>query len=162
MAHYIDQNILNQFKKMKKSCEDTYDVKFLYDNSRSDFNPSHFSPDQDYHLFSSRSITDKYRFDQFSSSNAIFPGNVILPILEFAEDNDYCFIWKVEYDVRFTGEWVEFFDFFKDNSSDLLGTTLFRYNFRPSWPWWNTARKPFWPIHKRNLIRGFFPCDETY
>jgi hypothetical protein len=48
----------------------------------------------------------------------------------------------MEYDVRFTGQWLDFFAQFATSRSDLLATTLFDYSFRPGWDNWGTLKSP--------------------
>lgn len=50
------------------------------------------------------------------------------------------FYWFVEYDVRYTGNWRDFFSEFLKVDSDMLATTLFRYAFRPTWEHWEGLR----------------------
>ena len=62
----------------------------------------------------------------------------------------------MEYDVRFTSNWNYFFDAFEQSASDLLATTLYRYEFRPAWKHWPTLRSPeLIPMEER--VRGLFP-----
>jgi len=62
----------------------------------------------------------------------------------------------MEYDVRFTGGWPDFFLHFAANRSDLLATTLFDYNFRPGWDNWGTLKSPR-PIPDQERVRALFP-----
>jgi len=60
--------------------------------------------------------------------------NIDLPLMWYFHENpQYDYYWVMEYDVRFTGGWPDFFLHFAANRSDLLATTLFDYNFRPGW-----------------------------
>jgi hypothetical protein len=68
---------------------------------------------------------------------------------------EYDHYWIVEYDVEFSGHWSELFRAFTDNMSDLLCTSMHRYETNPTWAWWKSLA---WPQQsKPELIRGFFP-----
>ena len=157
MAHYLSHPIVQEFYSLKTSCSPGFVVRMLYDNSKNDFETSSFDSPSDYYLYNIADVAKNYRFlNQLSP--AIVPGNCVFPMLFFAETNrDFSFLWRVEYDARFTGDWSLFFNFFSNNESDLLGTTLFRYDFRPGWNWWESLKAPEGPLEKKWLLRGFFP-----
>jgi hypothetical protein len=72
-----------------------------------------------------------------------WPRNIDLPLLWFFQRNPgYEYYWLMEYDVRFTGNWMDFFGHFAGSRSDLLATTLFDYGFRPGWENWRTLQSP--------------------
>jgi hypothetical protein len=91
------------------------------------------------------------------SKESIVPGNCIFPILLFAREHPVGYIWKVEYDTRFSGDWKFLFQQFVNNESDLLGTTIYRYDFRPEWNWWKSLKAPNRSLDTKLLLRGFFP-----
>jgi hypothetical protein len=69
--------------------------------------------------------------------------NIDLPLLWFwSRNRHYHSYWVVEYDVRYSGNWRDFFEAFIDNPSDLLATTLFDYGFRKSWGHWQSFESP--------------------
>ena len=129
----------------------------LYDNSKKDFDTSRFHSAADYHLFDIEDVANNYPF-MSRTDRTLVPGNCIFPMLFFAKTNrDFRYLWRVEYDARFSGDWSVFFDYFAGNESDLLGTTIFRYDFRPDWNWWRSLRTPVASFDKKSLLRGFFP-----
>ena len=68
---------------------------------------------------------------------------------------EYDYYWILEYDVEFSGRWSELFNAFADNTSDLLGSSVYRYETNPTWDWWRSVK---WPDNaKPELVRGFFP-----
>jgi hypothetical protein len=67
--------------------------------------------------------------------------------------------WFVEYDVRFSGRWKDFFSAFDGDQADLLTTTLRRATADPDWMHWPTL----WPprsvgqLGAKDRICGFMP-----
>jgi hypothetical protein len=85
-------------------------------------------------------------------------GNADLPVLLFhREHGHYQYVWIVEYDVRFSGNWRSFFSAFDDNRGDLLGTSLLRRESCPQWNHWDSLRWPEGESIPPRPIRGFFP-----
>ncbi len=69
----------------------------------------------------------------------LWPRNIDLPLFWFWRRNPhYRHYWVIEYDVRYSGDWKDFFGSFADNKSDLLGATLFDFDFRPGWAHWES------------------------
>ena len=68
---------------------------------------------------------------------------------------EYDYYWLVEHDVDFSGAWSNIIRAFADNRSDLLCSSLHRFETNPTWCWWNSIK---WPDGaKPELVRGFFP-----
>jgi hypothetical protein len=90
-------------------------------------------------------------------SGKLFPGHSYFLLLKFFLENlDYRKYWLVEYDVRYGGEWSDFFSAFEDNRSDFLGTNIHTFHQMPNWGWWQMAgpgEVP--PVYSR--LRSFNP-----
>lgn len=65
-------------------------------------------------------------------------------------------VWVVEYDVDYAGHWYEFFEQFRENTADLLTTTIVSKEKCEDWYWWESARVPH-DIESRFLLRAFQP-----
>ena len=52
------------------------------------------------------------------------------------------FVWAMEYDVDYSGDWRRFFDQFAANDADLLTSTIASMRETPRWWHWHTARSP--------------------
>lgn len=158
-THRLDERALGEFLRLEEDCRDSFDTVVLYDNSRNDFAQPTCCPDTEFALFDINDLVNSYHLNRFSESPGVTPGNTVFPLLDFARSRDYAWYWLIEYDVRYTGSWREFFSYFADSDSDLLGTTLYRHKFRPSWCWWGSLRTPrFSLVRKKNWIRGLFPA----
>lgn len=156
MTHFINDEITAQYRNIENDCNRDFDIIFFYDNTRNDFNPSVFSDSLRYFTFTLNNL----RGMGYPKSRAIKTtySNVELPLFLFYQKNPhYSYYWLVEYDVRFTGSWNDFFSYFSENDADLLGTTLFRYDVRPDWRHWRSLKTPGTKLKRDDLIRGFFP-----
>jgi hypothetical protein len=49
----------------------------------------------------------------------------------------HAYYWSVEYDVRFSGRWVRFFEHFRRADEDFLSAHVQRHADQPRWPWWD-------------------------
>jgi hypothetical protein len=98
-----------------------------------------------------------YRDKHKQHPRTFWPRNIDLPLMWFFQKNPrYDYYWVMEYDVRFTGHWMDFFQHFAGNESDLLATTLFDYDFRPDWDNWNTLKSPR-VVANQERVRALFP-----
>lgn len=156
MAHYLNDSILREFYRLRKSQSSHVDVRILYDNSKKTFDESHFDGSSGYFLYDINDLIRNYPFLDRTTPQ-IVPGNCVFPMLLFAQKNPCKYFWRIEYDARFSGDWKMFFDSFEENDSDLLGTTIYRYEFRPDWNWWNSLKAPSAILDKKWFLRGFFP-----
>jgi hypothetical protein len=158
MTHYLNPIILKELSKLRECGAHGYDVKLFYDNSKNDFPYRKFKDEREYALFTRAEIEQAYSMVPLWKGNRNpFYGNLLFPILSFAADRPYDFIWRIEYDVRFSGQWVDFFDAFASSPADLLGTTLGTFKRTPSWNLWQTAAFNGVPVPPDQLIRGFYP-----
>ena len=157
MAHYLTDSIVKEFLSIQKTRSSNCVVKLLYDNSRGDFDSSYFEDESNYFLYTWSDVKAQYELEDFDSKSVV-TGNCIFPVLMFLKTaKDFEYVWRIEYDVRFSGDWRLLLQFFADNNSDFLGTTLFRYGFRPEWNWWRSLKSPIHDLGKKSLLRGFFP-----
>lgn len=91
------------------------------------------------------------------NATSLVPGNVALLLLHLARSRpprDHW--WLIEYDVAYTGHWRTFFEHFRSNDADLLGTTLQPRSNRPDFHWWDSFEAPE-PLRETELLRGLFP-----
>lgn len=109
-----------------------------------------------------------FRFPELSTSgyprpwagdntSSLVPGNVdLLPLHLHRTGRRYSRYWLIEYDVAYSGEWSAFFEHFRTNRSDLLGTTIQPHRVLPEFHWWDALESPD-PVPREELYRGFFP-----
>jgi hypothetical protein len=157
LTHFIDNEFVSQYQNIKNDCDENFDIILLYDNTRGDFNPALFSDRLEYFTFILNDLR-KMGYSKCKTIKTTIDPNYETPLLLFYLRNPhYSYYWVVEYDVRFTGSWNDFFSYFNENNADLLGTTLFRYDVRPGWRHWRYLQTPGIKLKKTDLIRGYFP-----
>ncbi len=92
-----------------------------------------------------------------SLGNRLVPGNGHLPVISFYRDHPaYDYYWVIEYDVRFTGSWRDFFSALDTSTADLLATHIRRYEDEPEWFWWQTLQAPE-SLAGLTRLRAFMP-----
>jgi hypothetical protein len=97
----------------------------------------------------------------------------LLPLYFFRRWPGYGHYWTIEFDVRYTGNWRDFFAELEESPADLLGTNVQARHENPEWYHWKflcTGRralaessyvKAFLPV-MRVSKRGFEVVDQAY
>lgn len=154
---YTDPQVIERLVRLERDVSKEYDFYFLYDEKPCKVNlkdvPSNISTasfNQD--NWTQYKVPDPY-------NKTFIPGNEETMFLMFQEQYpDYDYYWFIEYDVDYSGNWLEFFDCFSSNTVDLLTTTLVTYSEFPEWGMWKSLTPP--PGHQfddEDKLRGFFP-----
>ncbi len=128
--------------KLVEDCAPPFTIVPLFDQTRRSFSVSHVP--------NARSLDCKqvarelpYREKGREHRGTFWPRNIDLPLMwYFNQHPGYDYYWLMEYDVRFTGHWMQFFRHYAASESDLLATTVFDYAFRPDWDNWRTLKSP--------------------
>jgi hypothetical protein len=166
-AHYVTEELLADYAAMRDACAGRYDVVLLYDNFHGDFPDGEQAQDVDVHLVNPESIASLgyspwpgMQPSEYGSPSGLRPGNTDFAVLDFFRARPgYDSYWRVEYDVRFSGDWRDFFDACSSSEADLLGTTLLRCEASPAWHWWASLGAPDGRLDPAKAIRGFFPVS---
>ncbi|MEI8176243.1 MAG: DUF3405 domain-containing protein, partial [Candidatus Omnitrophota bacterium] len=108
-----------------------------------------------YHLFSAEAIAKMGYPNEKNvplSDNLWHHGDY--PVLDyFLKHSAFDYYWKVEFDVRFVGEWSDFFDRFAHDDSDFLATEIKTPRTCPDWRWEQLVS----PVPFNERIGCFFP-----
>lgn len=170
LSHVIDKHISASFENIKEECFGQYDVTFLCDNSTGAFDSC--KNDDEYFLFTMGDLKaldypgksavtymeESRKVNPYHKNFNFVPGSTDLPILLHYRNNPgYEYYWVIEYDVRYSGSWRQFFSCFAKNDADLLGTTLTRHRDVPNWYHWPSLDLLDLPVGKDAYLRGFFP-----
>jgi Protein of unknown function (DUF3405) len=156
LSHHRDAGAMAALAKLEEECGSSFTIVPLFDHTKKGFPIDHVA--------GARSVTCAqvtrqlpYRKKHSQHRGTFWPRNIDLPLMWFFHENPcYEYYWVMEYDVRFTGHWMEFFRHFAASKSDLLATTLFDYNFRPGWDNWNTLQSPQ-RVPEQDRVRALFP-----
>lgn len=159
-AHRVTPALRTLLTALRAACPPPDAVWLLYDNSRADLDTATRAEGPCW-LFDTAEIWRRYRLAPClpdGPTNCLIPGNFIFPILDFMRAHpEFAYAWRLEYDVRFSGDWRAFFAGLADRDADLLGTTLYRHPERPAWPWWGSLSTAAEPVPLAERVRGFFP-----
>lgn len=90
-------------------------------------------------------------------ANTLVPGSNHFPILLFSTENRYDYYWCIEDDVRFNGNWADFFQAFDTCRHDFISAQIETFAKHPSWFWWNTLTHPVLKIYNNQKLRSFNP-----
>ncbi len=66
----------------------------------------------------------------------------LIPLHFFNAHPDFERYWVIEYDVRFTGRWGDFFEAFEASESDFISTSVRRRRDNPVWVNWPSVQGP--------------------
>ena len=156
LSHHTQPGAMAALANVMEQCGSRFTVVPLFDQTKQPYPIDHIPR--------ARGITcaQVTRLLPYRKKHSQHPGtfwsrNIDLPLMwYFHESPHYDYYWVVEYDVRFTGSWLDFFRHFAANESDLLATTLFDYSFRPGWDNWATLKSPE-RIPDQDRVRALFP-----
>jgi len=162
-THIISNDILSEFQNISNESEGIADAYLLCDDKNIDitkkvkkyryisFNKEGLS-DLNYPI-----IKDEQRGAEVPINRAFQLSNKKLSILKFfLEHQDYDYYWYIEYDVRYSGKWSQFFNNFNNNDSDLITSYLRSYKEEPRWLLWYLNHTEL-TIPESERIRSFNP-----
>ena len=87
-------------------------------------------------------------------------GHTDLPMMCLARAKPgYAYYWGIEYDVRYTGSWRNFFKRYDDSDADFVGASIRDFPSHPKWAWWDTLVVPdgVRPPAGSELLCSFMP-----
>lgn len=88
----------------------------------------------------------------------LVPGSNHFPLLKFYKENQgYDYYWLVEDDVRFSGEWKDFFGSFASCTSDFLSSVIETKAENPTCYWWTSLKTGNEVIAEEKLLKSFNP-----
>ncbi len=161
-THIISNDILSEFRNISSESEGIADTYLLCDDKNIDitkkvkkyryfcFNKEGIS-DLNYPI-----VKDEQRKAEVPFKKAFQLSNYQLSILKFfLENRDYDYYWYIEYDVRYSGKWRDFFDYF-NNDKDLITSHIRSYEEEPKWQFWY-LKHPNISTPDLKRIRSFNP-----
>ena len=88
----------------------------------------------------------------------IMDGNFHFVLLDFYRQHpDYDYYWLIEYDVRFNGNWNDFFSFFQDKDEDFWAAHVEIKEDNPNWMRWHEIELKNIPVNDSMLLKSFNP-----
>src|SRR5688572_26148103 len=144
-THLLSPAVLAEYERLRKSCAAKYDVALLYHGATA---------------AGTEGLANCHRFTTEDIVALGFPfkdlwNNGHYPLLWYLKTvpNSYQRFWMVEYDVRFTGEWLDVFEHFADDDTDFISVDHKTYEQEPDWDQWPNVPESLSP----RRYKSFFP-----
>jgi hypothetical protein len=156
LSHHTQPGAMASLASLTQQCGSSFPVVPVFDQTKQSFPIDHIAGAL---AITCPQVTRllPYRKKHSQHPGTFWSRNIDLPLMWYFHENPrYDYYWVMEYDVRFTGTWPDFFGHFASNESDLLATTLFDYSFRPDWDNWGTLKSPR-RIPDQERVRALFP-----
>lgn len=157
LTHRLDDATVDLFRSIQNDLPEGFETKILLHDEQGDQSgKNHGMNDHDLIRFNYAGIsTLKIPLLR----GAIVPGSSHFPLYYFYEktENQYDYYWLIESDVRFSGNWFDFFSYFENKRKDLVCAHLAVSKTNPKWYWWELKQPNGEIVPKRKCIRSFLP-----
>lgn len=151
---------LSAFHALEQSLQGKADVYFAY-HQQGDVLPVSLQNIENQFVFTS-DILSELGYTPIEEGKLV-PGSNHFPLLKFFKENQgYDYYWLVEDDVRFSGEWKEFFGSFASCTSDFLSSVIETKAENPNWYWWTSLKTGNAVIAEEKLLKSFNPIYRLY
>ncbi len=160
-GHSLTEAWLDEVRHLRATCPPDFDVWLCYDNSRADWelNPLHTRIPQGVQVFLFRVQEIARHYDMFAchESGGLVPGNMTMVYIQFSRLHpEYNHLWRLEYDIRFSGAWSTFFNAFASNDAALLATIIKEFPLDCHGRWMRLFKRPWFcrkclPLTKASL-----------
>ena len=137
------------FGRLKQQTEGLLDLSYVVNSSNFPEPDSKLSP------ASPQDIMPR-RMQRMRENGGVYGGFVDLLFVPLALALKNEFVWVIEYDVDFSGDWGEFFRQFEADRTDVLTTSLVRRANSLEWVHWDAARPPP-EVPQSQHLRSFNP-----
>lgn len=146
---------LSSFHALEQSLQGKADVYFAY-HQQGDVLPVSLQNIENLFVFTS-DVLNELGYTPIEKGKLV-PGSNHFPLLKFFKENQcYDYYWLVEDDVRFSGEWKDFFGSFASCTSDFLSSVIETKAENPTWYWWTSLKTGNEVIAEEKLLKSFNP-----
>ena len=146
---------LSSFHALEQSLQGKADVYFAY-HQQGDVLPVSLQNIENLFVFTS-DVLKELGYTPIERGKLV-PGSNHFPLLKFFKENQcYDYYWLVEDDVRFSGDWKDFFDSFASSTSDFLSSVIETKAENPTWYWWTSLKTGNEVIAEEKLLKSFNP-----
>lgn len=146
---------LSSFHALEQSLQGKADVYFAY-HQQGDVLPVSLQSIENLFVFTS-DVLKELGYTPIEKGKLV-PGSNHFPLLKFFKENQcYDYYWLVEDDVRFSGEWKDFFGSFASYTSDFLSSVIETKAENPTWYWWTSLKTGNEVIAEEKLLKSFNP-----
>lgn len=146
---------LISFHALEQSLQGKADVYFAY-HQQGDVLPVSLQNIENLFVFTS-DVLKELGYTPIERGKLV-PDSNHFPLLKFYKENQgYDYYWLVEDDVRFSGEWKDFFGSFASCTSDFLSSVIETKAENPTWYWWTSLKTGNEVIAEEKLLKSFNP-----
>ena len=143
---------LSAFHALEQSLQGMADVYFAY-HQQGDVLPVSLQNIENLFVFTS-DVLNELGYTPIEKGKLV-PGSNHFPLLKFYKENQgYDYYWLVEDDVRFSGEWKDFFGSFASCTSDFLSSVIETKAENLTWYWWTSLKTG---NEEEKLLKSFNP-----
>lgn len=143
------------FHVLEQSLQGMADVYFAY-HQQGDVLPVSLHSVDNLFVFTS-DVLNELGYTPIEKGKLV-PGSNHFPLLKFYKENQgYDYYWLVEDDVRFSGDWKDFFGSFASSTSDFLSSVIETKAENPNWYWWTSLKAGNEVIVEEKLLKSFNP-----
>jgi hypothetical protein len=148
VTHFLNDRVLEHFARLKKQSGYLIDWQLFHNRWRID--------DFIGHRAQLPPVLRGPRLDQALRHGSFYGGYLDVLWISLALATGRRYVWVLEYDVDYSGDWGTFFGQFRRNYVDLLGTTLNPADLDPDWVHWHKAVNPPY-VSPRLRTRAYLP-----
>jgi hypothetical protein len=147
LTHIESIRVLNHYERLKYETRNFLDTFLcVHEVASRGLAPRIFAAD----FRISAQTTYQYapkRYEQMlrSYESASYFGHIdliFMPALSSERLRSYPYVWLIEYDVDFAGDWSSFFSETVQSHADYMATTIVARADSRNWVWWRTFRPP--------------------
>lgn len=145
-CHRLDEAILAEYAKLAEATKSFANCKLLIQTD------DEIRLDQPYEHVTSGDLERL----PWRKSKPLRPGEFFFAVLALRWKFVYRYYWVIEYDVRYSGNWTDFFAAFAENPADFLTSHIRTYAQEPNWYWW-ALHHPNQIVKAWSRVRSFNP-----
>lgn len=146
---------LSAFYALEQSLQGMADVYFAY-HQQGDVLPVSLQNVENLFVFTS-DVLKELGYTPIERGKLVPGSNHFLLLKFYKENQGYDYYWLVEDDVRFSGEWKDFFGSFASCTSDFLSSVIETKAENPTWCWWTCLKTGNEVIAEEKLLKSFNP-----
>lgn len=132
-CHEMNRGIKQRFNKIKNAVTPKDEAMILFHQKE-----EHLPEIIQSSPHTSFSYNDISKLGYPMLKETLVPGSTHYPLLNFYRENpEYEYYWFIEYDVVYTGNWRNFFDYWDACNADFLTCHIKKQPSKPQWAWWD-------------------------
>ena len=125
-----DDRVIRQFERLRAEARDYVDVYLVVNPSSLPVVPG----------LNAEELMPR-RWKAMLANRYMIPGYIDMIWMPLGLMAPYPYVWMIEFDVDYAGDWGQFFGQFKRNRADLLTTSLTRLANDPGWDHWENFER---------------------